>query len=242
VHDRDALIPAELVSFGERWEGDESILETVGRVTQAQSYGENLVLTRRYTARLGEKRFFMHDEVENAGYLPASHMLLYHINAGFPFVDEGSELLAPFGGPPKVLFGDADPQQPESYSRFIAPQKDWVQQTFEHRMHADAQGRVPVALVNPRLGRGGQAFYVVYDQRQMPNYIEWRMMGEGQYAVGIEPCTNGFGREALRQTGGLAMLQPGEGRTYDVEIGVLDGTREIEAFRSRVSALLQSHV
>ena len=237
VHDRMALIPGELTSFGERWEGDECMLEATGRVTQAQAYGENLVLTRRYTARLGETRFFMHDEVENAGYLPTSHMLLYHVNTGFPFVDEGSELVAPFGGPPAVLFGNANPEEPESYSRFIAPQRNWVQQTFEHHMRSHDDGQVPVAIVNTRLGRSGQALYVVYDHRQMPNYIEWRMMAEGQYAVGIEPCTNGFGREQVRQAGELIMLQPGERRTYDIEVGVLDGAEEIESFRHRVSVL-----
>jgi hypothetical protein len=234
VHDRMALIPGELVSFGERWEGDECIVEAVGKVTQAQTYGENLMLTRRYTARLGESRFFMHDEIVNAGWLPTVHMLLYHVNTGFPFVDEGSELVAPFARPPRVLFGDADPQQPESYSRFIAPQKDWVQQTFEHTMAAEPDGCVPVAIVNPRLGASGQALYVVYNRNQMPNYIEWRMMGEGQYAVGIEPCTNGFGRDAVRQAGELIVLQPGDERVYDLEVGVLDGAAEIAAFRRRV--------
>jgi hypothetical protein len=183
----------------------------------------------------------MHDEIENAGYLPTTHMLLYHINTGFPFVDEGSELIAPFGEVPKMLFGDANPQQPEAYSRFIAPQQNWVQQTFEHRMIGDAGGRVPVAIVNPKLGRGGQALYVIYDRRQMPNYIEWRMMGEGQYAVGIEPCTNGFGREQVRQAGEQIVLQPGEKRVYDTEVGVLDGAEEIGAFRAQVNGLSQSH-
>ena len=241
VHDRMALIPGELTHCGERWEGDECILEVEGRVTQAQAYGENLVLTRRYTARLGESRFVMHDEVVNAGYLPTSHMLLYHINTGFPFVDEGSELVAPFGAAPGVLFGDADPNQPASYSRFIAPQRNWVQQTFEHRMLSDDDGRVRVAIVNPKLGHSGQALYVTYDRRQMPNYIEWRMMGEGQYAVGIEPCTNGFGREQVRQAGELITLQPGEKRVYDLEVGVLDGAAEIEALRNQVNALRQNH-
>lgn len=238
VHDRIALVPGQLVHYGQRWEGDQCILEGEGIVAQTQTYGENLVLTRRYTARLGESRFFMHDEVENAGYLPTVHMLLYHINAGFPFVDEGSELLAPFGGPPKVLFGQADPSRPETYRRFIAPQKDWVQQTFQHSMLADEDGRVPVAIVNPRLGHGGQALYVIYNRKQLPNYIEWRMMGEGQYAVGIEPCTNGFGREQVRKAGELIMLQPGEKRTYDLEVGVLDGAEEIAAFRNLVKGLI----
>ena len=237
VHDRMALIPAELLSFGERWDGDDCVLEAVGRVVQAQTYGENLVLTRRYTARLGESRYFLHDEIENAGYLPAVHMLLYHINVGFPFVDDGAELIAPLAGPPRVLFGEADPERPEEYARFIAPQKDWVQQTFEHAMLADAAGRVPVAIVNPRLGANGQALYVIYDRAQLPRYIEWRMMGEGQYAVGIEPCTNGFGRDEVRKAGELIVMQPGEKRIYDLEVGVLDGAAAIERFRDHVDQL-----
>ena len=134
---------------------EQCVLEAEGQVVQAQAYGENLVLTRRYTARLGESRFFLHDEIENAGFLPVVHMLLYHINLGFPIVDEDSEFIAPFGCPPRVLFGKADPTRPEDYSRFIPPQKDWVQQTFEHTMIPDHDGGVPVAVVNPKLGVGG---------------------------------------------------------------------------------------
>jgi hypothetical protein len=81
--------------------------------------------------------------------------------------------------------------------------------------------------------------YVVYNQRQMPVYLEWRMMGEGQYAVGIEPCTNTFGRETAQRLGQLITLQPGEKRVYDLEVGVLDG-EGIAAFRQRVAQLVAS--
>lgn len=239
VHDRMALLPGELVSLGERWEGDECIIEAVGKITQAQTYGENLVLTRRYTARLGESRFVMRDEIENAGYLPTVHMLLYHMNTGFPFVDEGSELVAPFSGVPQLLFGDADPNKPKEYRRFIAPQKNWVQQTFEHNMVADDAGKVAVAIVNPNLGPGGQGLYVRYDKSVMPRYIEWRMMGEGQYAVGIEPCTNTFGRDEVRRLGELITLQPGERRVYETEVGILDGAEQIEEFRRKTREALE---
>jgi hypothetical protein len=233
VHDRMALLPGQLISYGERWEGDDCILEAVGRVVQAQAYGENLVLTRRYTARLGEARFFMHDEIENAGWLPTDHMLLYHINAGFPIVDDGSEQIAPVTKPPAVPdglpLGDAS-----AYSTFIAPQKDWQLQGFELEMAAEPDGSVPVAIVN----RSGLGMYVVYNQQQFPQYLEWRMMGEGQYAVGIEPCTNTFGRAIARERGQIITLQPGEKRVYDLEIGVLDGAAAIEQFRQRVGALV----
>ena len=230
VHDRAALIPAELVSFGERWIGDDYVLEAVGRVTQAQAYGENLVLTRTYRAVLGESAFTMEDEVENRGYLPTSHMLLYHINVGYPFVDDGAELIAPTIGKPRLLFGTADVEDRQSWSRFIAPQPNWVQQTFEHRMRANAEGEVEVAVFNPRL-LGGTGVSIAYGADTLPNYIEWRMMGEGQYAVGVEPCTNGFGRAEVAKAGELIVLQPGERRRYKIRVSII-GEDQAEALRS----------
>jgi len=228
-----AMIPAQLMRYGERWEGDDCILEAEGRIVQAQAYGENLVLTRRYTARLGESRFFMHDEIENAGFLPAEHMLLYHINIGFPVVEEGSQLIAPVSKPPSVPDG-LPVSDASAYSYFVAPQKDWQLQGFELEMTAEVDGSVPVGIVS----QNGLGVYVVYNQNQMPQYLEWRMMGEGQYAVGIEPCTNTFGREIARERGQLITLQPGEKRVYDLEVGVLAGMDSIQRFRERVQKLV----
>lgn len=235
VHDRMAMIPGQLTHYGERWEGDECILEAEGKVVQAQTYGENLVLTRRYTARLGESRFFMRDEIENAGFLPTEHMLLYHMNIGFPMVDDGAELVAPVTKPPVIPAG-LPVGEANQYTRFIAPQKDWLLQGFELDMAAEPDGSVPVAIINPRLNQG---VYVVYNKAQMPVYLEWRMMGEGQYAVGIEPCTNTFGRQIARDLGQLITLQPGEKRVYDLEVGILEGGA-IQPFRERVGKLVHS--
>ncbi|MGN6099723.1 MAG: DUF4432 family protein [Devosia sp.] len=224
VHDRAALIPAELLSFGGCWEGDRYILEATGRVTQAQAYGETLVLTRTYRAEMGGSWFEMEDIVENQGFLPTEHMLLYHMNIGFPFVDEGAEFIAPVAGPPQLLFGTADLADRASWSRFIAPQQNWVQQTFEHEMVPDENGEVEVAIFNAHLF-GGTGLSVRYSHATLPRYIEWRMMGEGQYAVGIEPCSNGFGREAVRAAGELIVLQPGETRRYRSVVSVIDAAR-----------------
>jgi hypothetical protein len=107
-------------------------------------------------------------------------------------------------------------------------------------MIAESDGRVPLTILNPKFGNGGLAVYVIYNNQQMPTYLEWRMMGEGQYAVGIEPCTNSFGREQVRQAGEMSLLQPGEKRLYDLEVGVLDGAKQIQAFRNRVENLRSS--
>lgn len=76
--------------------------------------------------------------------------------------------------------------------------------------------------------------YLVYNARQMSHYIEWRMMGEGQYAVGIERCTNSFGRKKVRDRGELLVLALGEARTYDLEVGLLESGEKIRGFRSIV--------
>jgi hypothetical protein len=99
-----------------------------------------------------------------------------------------------------------------------------VQQTFEHEMVPDENGEVEVAIFNPRLF-GGTGLSVRYSHATLPRYIEWRMMGEGQYAVGIEPCSNGFGREAVRAAGELIVLRPGEKRRYRSVVSVIDAAR-----------------
>jgi hypothetical protein len=69
----------------------------------------------------------------------------------------------------------------------------------------------------------------------------WRMLGEGIYGVAMEPTTNrDAGRFDARERGELAYLAPGEARTYDVEIGALDGKAAIEAFAARVEALTRT--
>jgi hypothetical protein len=39
----------------------------------------------------------------------------------------------------------------------------------------------------------------------------------------------------------MIILQPGEKRVYDLEVGVLDGAEEIEEFRNHVQSLLKGN-
>ncbi|QIN81461.1 DUF4432 family protein [Rubrobacter tropicus] len=230
LHGRVSNLPARLLGYGERWEGDECFLWAEGEVRQAAVFGENLALRRRVEAKVGESRLRIHDEVENAGFDPTPHMYLYHVNVGWPVVDEGSELLAPARGvSPR---GD---YQAEGYERFHGPQRGYVERVFEHDLAAEQGGTVPVGVVNRRSGLG---FYEVYRRDQLPHHFVWRMLGEGTYVVGVEPSTNRTaGRLDARERGELIELSPGEGRTYDLELGALDGNEEINRFARRVEAL-----
>jgi hypothetical protein len=66
----------------------------------------------------------------------------------------------------------------------------------------------------------------------------WRMMGEGTYALAMEPSTNrDAGRWDARELGELQWLDPGDERQYDLEVGALAGEAAITAFEARISRL-----
>ncbi len=230
LHGRVSNRPARLVGYGERWERDECLLWAEGETRQASVFGEQLLVRRRIEARVGESRLAIHDEVENVGFDRTPHMLLYHVNVGYPVVDDGSDLVVATRG--VAARGD---YPVEGCEKLAAPQPAFVEQVYEHEVITEPEGTVPVAVVNRSLGVGA---YEVYRDDQLPFHFLWRMLGEGTYVVGIEPCTNRTaGRLDARARGELIELDPGERRAYDLELGALDGTRAIDAFVARVQRL-----
>src|SRR5262245_44148812 len=206
LHGRVSNRPARLAAYGERWEGDECVLYAEGEVVQASVFGEQLLLRRRVEAPVGHARLAIHDEVVNIGHDRTPHMLLYHVNVGWPVVDEGSELLVPATGvEPR---GD---HPVEGYRILHAPEAGYVEQVFEHELATEADGGVPVAIVNREAGIGA---YELFRRDQLPHHLVWRMLGEGTYVVGIEPSTNRTaGRLDARERGELIELGPGGSRS-----------------------------
>lgn len=227
LHGRVGFLPARLTGYGERWDGDECTLWCEGVVRQAAVFGETLELRRRIEARVGDSRFSVRDEVVNAGFDPTTHMYLYHVNVGWPVVDEGSEyLISAPDGAPVAEYPTTD------YRRLTAPTPGFREECYEHEAGAEADGTVPVGIVNRRRGIGA---YQLYRRDQFRFHTMWRMLGEGAYGVAMEPSTNrDAGRFDARERGELGFLAPGESRRYDLEIGVLDGAAEIDAFAQRV--------
>ena len=233
LHGRIGFMPARLTGYGERWDGDECVLWAEGVVRQSAVYGETMELHRRIEAKVGESRFTVHDEVVNAGFDSTTHMYLYHVNVGWPVVDAGSEYLIPAAsGAPVAEYPTKD------YRKLTAPAAGFPEECYEHHVVAEPEGTVPVAIVNRRLGLGA---YQVYRRDQFPFHTMWRMLGEGTYGVAMEPTTNrDAGRFDARECGELAYLAPGQSRSYDIEIGALDGAPAIDAFGSRVERLVSA--
>lgn len=237
LHGRMSYIPARNVWADGQWEGDEYIMWAQGKVREAVVFGENIVVTRRICAKMGESKLYLRDIVENLAYEPVPHMYLYHINGGFPAVDEGSILLSPTK---TAAPRDADAQvNAQEYYRFQAPTPGFKERVYYHEMIPDSDGYVYTALVNKKFNDGqGFGFYVKYLKSQLPRFIEWKMNGEGIYVVGMEPANclvEGRDKERAKET--LQFLQPGEKREYELEIGVLANAEEIEALEKLINNL-----
>lgn len=228
-HGRISGSPARLLGYGESWRAEECILWAEGEVEQASVFGEHLVLRRRLEAAVGTATFTVVDTVENRGHQTTPHMLLYHVNVGWPIVDEGSVLLAD-----PLSIGACDGGGVEDHYMLGAPGSDQQERVFEQRLRAAADGSASVAVANPRLGL---ALYQRYPVAAFPYHLIWRMLGHGHYVVGIEPSTNSAaGRLAARSAGELIELGPGETRASYLELGVLDGVPAIESFAEGIGS------
>lgn len=232
LHGRISTIPARLTGYGERWEGDRCVLWAEGVVTQAAVFGEVLEMRRRIEADLGGNEIRLTDRVVNAGFSRTPHMMLYHVNIGYPVVDEGARYLAPID---KVVWASHAPDletQGTGYRRCPAPIDGFEEQVWEHEMVADADGLVPVALVNDRIGLG---LLVETRKDQLPCALQWQNFRTGHYVMGIEPVTHHVpGNRFARERGEMIWLTHGEDRRYDCRFIVLDGAADIAAAEARI--------
>ena len=242
LHGRAPLTPARLAGYGARWEGEECVLWAEGEVVQAAMFGEDLHLHRRIEARLGGNGFEVRDRVENHGFARTPHMLLYHVNFGWPLLDEGSELRAPVE---RVMWRSHEAYQHGVGYRTMPPPQPtgFVEQVYTHAVAAEADGTVPAALVNRRLDLGGDggpglAFLIEYDRSELPVLLEWQNVREGGYVVGIEPSTAHPGGAALNEEHGLMRwLDHGEARRYRTRFSVVAGAAAVADLEARIDAV-----
>ncbi len=231
LHGRIGNIPATNVSWDTEWVGDDLVLTVRGKLRETTVFGENISLTRTITTALGAKCLRITDSVENLSYQRCEHMLLYHVNAGFPAVNDSAKLIAPtIRATPR----DEEAKRGfDTYRQFHSPSAGFKEQVYLHEMAVSADGTVTTAVVDPTVESGsstGFGVYTKYRAAELPCFIEWKMMDSGAYAVGMEPANCLVnGRASERARGSLKYLEPGEVREYSVEIGVVSGAAEITA-------------
>ncbi len=225
LHGRHTAIPARKVCDLSMMDVNDYNIHLTGIVEDSTLMGEKIIMKREIKSKVGSKSLTINDEVENYGSLPCPFTILYHINFGFPLLDECSNIL--------VNSEKAEPYDEISKSgidrrnSFEAPTSDYQEHNFLHYMKTDESGYAYAAVINKEL-LDGIGVYIKFKADTLPYLSEWKMAREIDYALGLEPsntkCQN---RRILRENGMLPMLEPGERRSMEIEIGVIEGQDEI---------------
>ncbi len=233
LHGRIANIPARLQGYGEKWEGDRCALWAEGEVRQAAVFGEHLLLRRRIESEIGANELLIADTVTNRGFDRTPHMFLYHVNLGWPLVDEGTRFVAPVS---RIRWQTQSVfDQQISCWRMPDPQPHLVERVYEHDLVADSAGKFAVAVINTRLEFG---VLLEWSRNEFPCFFEWLHLREGAYAIGLEPSTHHVeGEPSARKDGTMIWLEHGESRSYHTRLAVLDGREVISQTLRRIRAL-----
>jgi len=216
-HGRISNCAAEQVGVTQEWHGDDFLITVTGLMREACLFGENLTLRRTICAKLGENRLSVHDVIVNEGFAAQPLMILYHINFGYPILDEGSRFLCASSKiEPATEIAKSDMDR---FSQMGAPEVGYRERVYFHEPIGDAGGQATAALINDRLELGA---YVRFNTGQMSKLTQWKQLGAQEYVLGVEPgnCLS-VGRVKQRERGDLETILPGEQRTFDVEIGIL---------------------
>ncbi|MGN6494263.1 MAG: aldose 1-epimerase family protein [Agriterribacter sp.] len=210
-------------------------MSITGIINETRIFGPSLQLRRTISGKLGEPFLQIRDEVTNRGNTTAPHMLLYHINLGWPIADEGTDII--WKGKWKAR--DNNPKiftEGNNFKKCPAPLTDHnaggEEAAFIDAV-ADASGVCSCGLYNKRLGI---AVKIDFLKEQLPWLINWQHWGHGEYVTGIEPATYPpVGQAKARALKTLILLEPGEKRVYDLKLQVLQQTDDINAFVSNQS-------
>jgi hypothetical protein len=115
-----------------------------------------------------------------------------------------------------------------------APMAGFQEHTYSLEPKAGADGLCRAALVNPDLD-GGIALSVTWPKATLPFMAEWKMMGQGTYVLGIEPCNCPFPpRAGLRQRGLMPVLKPGESFETGIAIRLHCGADHLRQLERKI--------
>ena len=159
---------------------DDQKVTLSGTIFNTALFGENIVLRRTYTVT--DSQIVVEDKITNEGFVPASYVLLYHVNYGYPFLDEGLELA--FDQKETIPANEKTKGTIAECTTITPPQDVGSEDLYYHILH-----KGEVDLNNNQLGISCK---MQFDLEKLPYLVEWRNLFSGDYVLGIEPSTTRF--------------------------------------------------
>jgi hypothetical protein len=218
LHGRYSNIPAGQFSDLSGWKGNEYHCRVRGIIEEGRIFGKKLRMEREIDSICGQNAIRITDTITNFGNSPSPYTILYHMNFGYPLLTEDAELVI---DPSETVPRDADAVPGiKEFRNFIKPQPVYKEQVFFHTMKGNQKGETLVTLRNKK---NKTVVSIKFNVKKLPYITQWKMMGIGEYVLGIEPCNVLCkSRKALREENALPMLQPGESTANVLEVLLSD--------------------
>lgn len=197
------------------WEEDETLIRIHIITKDEIIFGRKLVLKRILEISKKENKFSIQDEIENTGSREEAIEILYHMNTGYPLLDEDSIITIP-----NTKVYPRDEHAAEDIANWMhmeKPQTGYQERCYYHKFD-DEHGFA--GIYQPKLRMGLQ---IQFNAKELDGFVEWKMMGFRDYVLGLE-CGNCYpdGRDVMRKSGMLKFLHPGEKITYQVKISMIE--------------------
>jgi hypothetical protein len=203
---------------------DTGVLQLTGQLYDGYVFGDKLQIKRTITSCYGENKIFVEDTVKNVGGRPAPITLLYHVNFGFPFLDEQTLIHIPST---KCEPADAyTAKHMQERFHMASPDGTHMERNYTHTFGNEET--VTAWVWNKRL-LDGIAVYLKFSPEDLPFMTQWMLEDHKDYVAALEPANVPcLSRDLLREQNMLPQLQPGEQRHFRLEIGVVSGNAIIE--------------
>ncbi|AJY46725.1 DUF4432 family protein [Martelella endophytica] len=198
LHGSASASPAIVKSFET---GDEGA-ECVAAIPVKTANGGDMLIERVWTIDADTGVLSLTDTVINKSDVPLPAMMMYHINFGAKHFDDGVRLESASleEGSLPWRFGEGE------HGIFCVPavaeDADWS-----------------AVRLGPFEALGGRSFHLATDTRTLPFLQIWRNQQEPAHILGIEPASHRWtSRRKLLEAGELALLAPGESKSFALRI------------------------
>lgn len=207
LHGSIGNTPAENIYYRE--EGDELCIYAT--VKDETIFGRKLVLKRKISVSTKENVIVITDRILNTGDRDEQVGILYHMNMGYPLLDEDSIITIPSN---QVIARNAHAQEDiQNWMKVEKPTPHYEERCYYHYFK-DEKGYA--SIEQPK---SGMKLEISYDAKSLDHFVQWKMMGVRDYVMGLE-CGNTLpeGRAEMRKRGQLKFVKPGESLEYKVTI------------------------
>ena len=193
------------------WTQEADKLVVCGLVKDEVIFAHKLRMERKIIVSTTENVFEICDTITNTGDQEEPVMILYHMNLGYPLLDEDSVITIP-----SVEVVPRNAHSAKDIANWMHMQKPTPGYVEECYFHKFAGEEGVASIYQPKLD---VKLSIHFNAKELDGFTQWKMMGVRDYVLGLEPgnCYPD-GRKAMRDSGMLKFLKPGESKTYTVKI------------------------